>query len=188
MENKDKHLRDAEKFLNKDEVKRNLVRASLYLFSYELLKTAIVDKIKDFHIRGFDENGYIYSDSYDEKVVHRKVNGKQNIFLSSLHWLEENGAITEDDIIEISSIREFRNTVAHQIDRILADSEYDIDDKLERKIFEFIQKIELWWIKEVEIPTNPEFDGKDVKDDEIFSGSAIFYSYIKSISDELLRK
>lgn len=188
MDDKNKHFKDWEKFLNKEEVKSNLIRSSLYLFSYELLKNAIVDKIKDFYSMGFDENGYIYSEKYNEVIVHRRINGKQNIFLSSLYWLEENGAITKDDITEIRAIREFRNTVAHKIDRILGDSDFNIDKNTEKKIFEFIRKIEVWWIKEVEILTNPDFDGKEIQDNDIISGSEIFYTYIKSISDEILQK
>ena len=33
-----------------------------------------------------------------------------------------------------------------------------------------VQKIEKWWIINVEIPTNPDFDGKDIDEDGIISG------------------
>jgi hypothetical protein len=188
LDNKSKHIKDWDKFLDTDGIKSNLIRASLYLFSYELLKNTIVDKIKDFYVQGFDGTKDIIGENYTSKVLNRKIDGKQNIFLSSLYWLEESGAITKDDITEISAIREFRNTVAHQIDKILADSDFNIDEKKERQIFEFIKKIERWWIREVEIPTNPDFDGKDIPDDEIMSGKEIFYSYIKNITDDLLKK
>lgn len=188
MNDNEKNLKDWHKFLNTDEIKNNLVRASLYLFSYELLKNTIVDKIKDFYITGFDENGFIYSKDYNEKVANRKIDGKQNIFLSSLYWLEENGAITKDDILQISAIREMRNTVAHQLDKILADSDFNLDSDKEKKMFDYIEKIERWWIREVEIPTNPNFDGKEIPDEEILPGKVIFYTYIKSITDELIKE
>jgi len=187
MNDKTKNLKDWDKFLNTDEIKSNLVRASLYLFSYELLKNSIVDKTKDCFMTGFDENGFIYSKDYNEKVANRKTEGKQNIFLSSLHWLEEIGAITKDDISEISAIREMRNTVAHQIDKILVDSDFNLDTDKEKKMFDYIEKIERWWIREVEIPTNPDFDGKEIPDEEILPGKVMFYTYIKSITDDLLK-
>jgi hypothetical protein len=186
MDDKEKQIKDWDKFLNTDEIKNNLVRTSFYLLSFELLKNTIVDKIKDFYLTGFDEAGYIYSNDYNEKVVNKKINGKQNIFLSSLHWLEERAAISADDITEINIIREKRNTVAHQIDKFLCDSDFNIDTDMEKKMFDYIEKIERWWIREVEIPTNPDFDCKDVSDENILPGKIIIYHYIKSITDELI--
>jgi hypothetical protein len=188
MSEKSKNIKDWEKFLDSEGVKNNLIRTSLYLFSYELLKNSIVDKIKDFYCIGFENNEDIYSKNYNKEVVNRLINGKQNIFLSSLYWLEEHGAITKDEINEISDIREFRNTVAHQIDRILADNDYNIDENKERRMFELMRKIEVWWIIEVEIPTNPDFDEKEIIYDEILPGKEIFYNYIQTITKELLKK
>jgi hypothetical protein len=188
MEDKNKHLKDWEKFLDADGVKSNLVRASLYLLSYELLKNSIVDKIKDMYCTGFMNDENTYSEDYNKKVVHRHINGKQNIFLSSLHWLEENGAISKEDIVEIGQIREFRNTVAHELERLIGDSAYNLNENKQKRIFELIRKIELWWIREIDIPTNPDFDGKEIRDDEIIAGKEIFYTYIKNITDDLLKK
>jgi len=188
MNEKSKNLKDWNKFLDSDGVKRSIVKSAFYLLSYEMLKNSVVDKIKDFYIVGFENQEFIYSDEYNNKVASRKIEGKQNVFLSSLYWLEENGAITKDDISEIKDIRDFRNTVAHEIDKILVDSDYSIDEKKEIRIFELIKQIEVWWIKEVEIPTNPDFDGQEINGEEILSGKEIFYSYIKNITEELLKK
>jgi hypothetical protein len=40
--------KDWEKFLNPDSLKANLVRASVYLASYELLKSAVVENPRGF--------------------------------------------------------------------------------------------------------------------------------------------
>ena len=188
MNDQNKQDHGWKKFFDSDGIKSNLVRTSLYLFSYELLKNSIVDKIKDFYMVGFDANEYIYSEDYNKKVVNRKIKGKQNIYLSSLLWLEESGAISKYDVEELSNLREYRNTVAHNVDRILTDSDFNLDITKEQRIFEFIRQIELWWIREVEIPTNPDYDGSEINDDEIISGKEVFYTYIKNISDELLKK
>jgi hypothetical protein len=37
-----------------------------------------------------------------------------------------------------------------------------------------VTKIDRWWIREVEIPTNPDFDGREVADDDIQSGNMLF--------------
>ena len=36
-----------------------------------------------------------------------------------------------------------------------------------------LRKIEVWWITNVEIPVNPDFDGNDVDEDEITPGPVI---------------
>ena len=36
-----------------------------------------------------------------------------------------------------------------------------------------LRKIEVWWIKEVEIPTNPDFDDKEISEDEIVPGRSV---------------
>lgn len=188
MEDKNKHLKDWEKFLDIDGVKSNLVKSALYLVSYEMLKNSIVDKIKDFYCIGFMDGKDIISEDYNKKVVHRLINGKQHIFLSSLYWLEEHGAISKEEMAEIGQIREFRDTVAHNIDEIIADSEYNLDETRQKRIFELIRKIEIWWVREVDIPTEPDFDEREIKDDEIITGKEIFHTYIQNIIDDLLKK
>ena len=37
-------------------------------------------------------------------------------------------------------------------------------------IIELLCKIEKWWILNVEIPTNPDFDGKEIDEDGIVPG------------------
>lgn len=174
------------KFFDKESLKENIVRSSLYLFSYELLRNSIVDKIKDLYIIGIDKGEFKYSDRYNETIVNRKVNGKQNIFLSSLEWLKENGCISSSEAEEITSIREHRNDIAHRIDKILFDIDYQIDETKEKRIFELIKKIEHWWIREIEIPTDETLCDKEISDDEIIAGKEIFYAHIKSVCDELI--
>jgi len=184
---KEKHLKDLEKFFDTDGVKRSLIKISLYLFFYEMLRNSVVDKIRDFYDIGWDrEKGDIISKTYTDKIVNRKIDGKQNIFLSSLYWLEENGAITKDEVTEITSIREFRNDVAHRVDKILFDSEFNIDANQENRVLELIKKLEMWWIREVEIPTY-DLDNNEIPDSEIIPGKEIVYTYIKNISNDILK-
>jgi len=64
MNNEIKFNSDWAKFFDPDGIKSNLIRCSLFLISYELLKNSIVDKIKDFYSIGFDETGLLYSEDY----------------------------------------------------------------------------------------------------------------------------
>lgn len=54
------------------------------------------------------------------------------------------------------------------------------------KTIEIIEKVDKWWIKEIEIPTNPDFDDMDydeIKWDEVLSGNMILISFLSSIYD-----
>ena len=38
---------------------------------------------------------------------------------------------------------------------------------------DLLHKIEKWWIINVEIPTNPDFDGEDIDEDAVVAGRVI---------------
>ena len=44
------------------------------------------------------------------------------------------------------------------------------------------RKIELWWLMEVEIPSNPEFDGKEIDANEVIPGPMIALSMLCDIA------
>ena len=46
------------------------------------------------------------------------------------------------------------------------------------KLASLIRKIERWWIVHVDVPTNPEFDGKDVDEESVTSGPEIAMSVL----------
>lgn len=45
-----------------------------------------------------------------------------------------------------------------------------------------LRKIEVWWIREVEIPTNPDFDGREIDDAAIVPGPLIGLQVLQDIA------
>lgn len=43
-------------------------------------------------------------------------------------------------------------------------------------------KIDLWWIKNVELATNPDFDGQDIKDEDITPGSTLMIRLLMDVA------
>jgi len=43
---------------------------------------------------------------------------------------------------------------------------------------ELLIKVDRWWIREIEIPTNPDFDDQEIDEDEISSGNMLLLSLI----------
>ncbi len=175
--------KDWEKFLNPKEIKKNLIDASLFLSFFEILNSEIIERIFDFYSNEFRDGKWIASDKYNETIVNRKINGKTNIFLSSCQQLLDNNTITQDDFDQIKKIKEHRNRIAHDLPKFLFDSEYVIDKDLFNQIKVLTLKIAKWWIIEVEIPTDPQFDGQEIDTEGIIPGQEMILNYIFNIAN-----
>ena len=175
--------KDWEKFLNPKEIKKNLIDASLFLSFFEILNSEIIERIFDFYSNEFRDGKWIASDKYNKTIVNRKINGKTNIFLSSCQWLLDNNTITQNDFEQIKKIKEHRNRIAHDLPKFLFDSEYVIDKDLFNQIKVLTLKIAKWWIIEVEIPTDPQFDGQEIDTEGILPGQEMILNYIFNIAN-----
>jgi hypothetical protein len=51
-----------------------------------------------------------------------------------------------------------------------------------------VDKIERWWIREVEIPTNPEYDGREIVDEDIKPGAVMFLDMVLSTAVQAFAK
>ena len=149
---------DPDEFLNPDAIKSNLVLSALYLVAYELLKDAIIDNIRAFFSFEYRDGKAIPDKQYKDEVT--RVH-KDTLYASCL-WLQRNGAITENEVEEIQNIRKHRNQVAHELARLLFDANLNLNVGYFLRIRELLGKIEVWWVKNVEIPVNPDFDGVEV--------------------------
>ena len=155
-----------ERFLNPETLKSNLILGSIYITSFEMLKDSIITKLKDFFIDGIDENGFTYSDRYKTKVLTLHKNPLQ----ASLIWLQDMEAIDNDDIIKFEKIKTFRNKLAHEMLDFIANIPEDDLLKLFNDMISLLTKIGRWWIVNVEIPTNPDYDGQEINENEITPG------------------
>ena len=145
---------DAKKFLNPERVKSNLVLSSLYLSAYELLKSAIVGNIENFFTFGFDADGKpIVDKQYDEEI--RKVN--RDSLRASCFWVEKNGAVSHDEVEQIFQLRNHRNQIAHELPRLLIDSELNLNVDYFVRVRRLLEKVEVWWILNFEMPVNSDF-------------------------------
>ncbi len=170
--------KNMEKLLTPHVLKSNLVMASLYLSAFEILKTSIVERIKKFFT---DYNGnqlHVSSDYRNVTRIH-----KDELQASCL-WLEQNGAITSDEVLMMDSIRQHRNKIAHELPHFLIDVNREIDIQNFENIRCLLRKIEVWWIREVEIPSNSDFDGLEVADENIQPGPVLLLDVLVELALE----
>lgn len=170
-----------EKFLNPKKLKSNLISASLFLAAYESLRASIVDQVRGFYWTGFDEHGDNFSDSYTTRVLSRH----KSPLRASLLWFLEMQAVTQDDLDLVDRLREHRNKIAHDLPAFVASADCDVDLDLLKQLIELVAKVDRWWIREIELSCDPDFDDRDLSqmdDAEIASGRMIFLSMLFDIA------
>jgi hypothetical protein len=156
-----------ETFLNPETLRTNLIVASIYIASFEVLKTAIVDRIKDFYTNGFDQNGLRIGPAYESRVLSKN----RSPVYASLDWLKEADAIDDADISAFERAKKLRNELVHSLHGMfLRGLPADLSDRLGEMI-SLLDKIERWWVINVEIATDPEFIGREIDEQRIIPGT-----------------
>lgn len=150
-------------FLNPDVTRSRLLVASVYIASFEFLKERIVSRIKNFLV-------FPHSDS-EERYKDEVLSRNSSPVYASLDWLKENGAISESDIETFDRVKGCRNELAHGLSDIISTD--GLPEELPERYHELVElcrKIEVWWVVEVEIPTDPQFDGQNIDPEEVLPG------------------
>ncbi|MBA3696543.1 MAG: hypothetical protein H0W85_07250 [Methylotenera sp.] len=92
---------------------------------------------------------------------------------ASLKWLEQFDVLTQDDLIKLEKLKSIRNSLAHNLSLLVtAGEDFDHVNAFNDAV-ELIHKVEKWWILNVEIPTNPDFDNQEIDEDEIVCGPVL---------------
>src|SRR5258708_18091002 len=92
-------------------------RAAALLLGWELIRSEIVDKVRDFFTFGFDASGLVVDPSYQKRVLSRGP----RVFDSSVEWLVEAGGLTAQQAEGLNDLRDYRNSVEHERRTVLLD-------------------------------------------------------------------
>ena len=171
--------RSWEEFLNPEVTRPRLIAASIYIAEFEVLKEAIVDRTRDFFWMDFDESGDKIDPRYKSDVLDRK---KSPVY-ASLSWLREMNVINDSDIRVFDRVKACRNTLAHNLFSTLASEGLppDFEQRITEMV-ELLRKIEVWWIVNVEIPANPDYDGIHIDEEEILPGRLAGIQLLRDIA------
>lgn len=150
-------------------LQERLVTASLYITAYEMLKESIMGRLKDFYCIGFTSDGLTTSPAYERKVL--ALN--KSALYASLSWLKDSQVIDAGDIELFEQLKLLRNSLAHELPEIvLTGKDVKLTSRMQ-EVMSLLQKIEVWWVLNVEIGTNPDFDGREINPDEITPGPVL---------------
>ena len=189
-ENRTKAHHSWAKLLNPDELRSNLILAAIFLTAYEFLAQALIEPLKSFFADGFDSDGLILGEEYRTNVASLH---KMPFFASAL-WFRNAGALTDSDIERFKAIRDHRNFIAHNVPAVLGSIDSDVRIDLLDSIVQMVSKIDMWWIREIEIPTRPEFDSvneSQIDAENVFSMRMALLGLLREVAggnDESLRR
>ena len=169
------------KFLHPQSLRSSLISASLYLAAWETFEHGVVGHLEGLYINGFDEDGHTFSDAYQTDVLSRD----KSPFRAAMLWFKEHNVVDDCDLALADRAREHRNDIAHNLPAYVAKASHNVDIMLLGDLCKLLSKIDIWWIRNVEIPTNPDFDDQDdeiIPDSEITSGNILFLSMLFNIA------
>lgn len=144
-----------------------LIAASIYIAGFEALKDSVVGRLRDFFLTGFSESGNEVDPRYQSEVLTRNASP----VYASLDWLRERKAIDDADLAAFDRVKLCRNTLSHKLFNTLARD--GLPSGFEQRFVEMVallRKVEVWWIINVEVPTNPDYDGREVDEGNIVPG------------------
>lgn len=193
MVNKKKHkvLKDLKKITTSEIQKRNLILSSLIIAAYERLKYVIVDRPKEFFTFTVDSFKSIteVSDEFEDDLKEIRIElskaERRNSFTVMAHWFKKQDALDGRDVETLDKIRVYRNELAHELSKFLIDSDFEVDVDYLFYMREIVEKIDVWWIKEVEAPVHPDIDSKAIHKADITSGNVLLLDHLLSIALEI---
>lgn len=158
----DQTVNSWKKFLNSQNLRSNLISASMYLTAWESLESAVIDQLRGFYSIGYEEDDWVCGERYRSQVLVRH----KSPFRASLLWFLEMNAVNQEDLEIADRIREHRNEIAHRLPEFIFSTEKQIDLELFRSLIALVAKVDKWWIREIEVPTNPDFDNAELTEDD----------------------
>lgn len=174
--------RNWEDFLNPDVVREKFAAVGLFLVAYEILAGRIRDKPLGFFAAEFKNGVPVPSDEYKAKVLALDPKGKCDPKRGGIEWLNGMGAIDETDRNAIREVTDLRNEVAHELPEIVVGGSLPAMNEHLSTLLELIEKIDRWWIVNVEIPTNSDCDGEDIDESKIVSVLGTAMSILRDVA------
>ncbi len=167
-----------ERFLKPENLKSNMVILSLFVTSYEILKDSIIERIRNFFTNRFNGKERCVDKEYQTEVM---ILNKSPLY-ASLEWLRSMEAINENDIKQFDEIKDCRNELVHGIVSFITKGSNVNPIPLFPKMVNLLDKIEKWWILNVEIDLNPDLYDKEIDEKGIMPGPIIMLRVLMDIA------
>lgn len=135
-----------------DAIRKRLVNSALFMVCYDMLSESVVDQVKRFYIIPFSDKKLYFE--YEKNYQYELGKLDTNIIVVSIKWLRNMEAINDDDSELMIKYKSIRDEIAHNLSKIIFYSNYHCTIKAKDIIDmrNIINKIDSWFIREVELP------------------------------------
>lgn len=166
--------RDLFSFLDPQILRPRLMVLAIYIAAFEILKDTIIDRIRSFFSVGFT----LDAEKYDKEVL--SLN--RSVLYASLAWHRAMNAIDDADLATFERVKQQRNEFVHTLAHVATQGlPNGIETALEDVLL-LLRKIETWWIANVELPSNPEYDNVEITEDKIVPGSILAFKMLIDVA------
>ncbi len=167
--------------LDENILKTNINFAAVFVMNYECLKEFVIEQVRDFYSEHFYMDGDRIvceeSNAYKEKV--RALD--KNLENASLKWFMDAEAITQEDYDRYQIIRKKRNDITHKLLKNLNEGFGEEVVQLFGDMMRIYNKLDKWWINEIEIPTSADDIPEDYDRNGVCGRQALILSIINEI-------
>lgn len=175
-------LKILDEFLDPESLRQKLIQASVFIAVYENFKSSIVDNVKYFYCIGFEDGKELFN-GYEENVLSRVKSKNNRQIRATLLWYKEHGAISDQDIEKFKTMTDLRNVLSHELlGKLLEGLPGNILDVYFDMIALF-EKITKWWIREIEIPTDPTITPEQYDEITWDGVTSVALEFIKIMTD-----
>lgn len=169
-------------FLNPEAVRTKLISAGMFLIAHELLIDTIKRHPLSFFADEWGPSGPKESTAYKKEVRALDPDGKGDALRGSINWLQKLEAINGEDAALIKRVTDSRNTIAHELTSMIGgERSTDFAEDFEPLMY-LVQKIEEWWLLNVELDANPDIDGSDVDENGIITGPTMIMHILGQVA------
>lgn len=146
-------------------IRGTLAFAGLYQVTHEMLKHAVLEKVREFYCLGLEPDGSMTDEEHGE--YRRRVLSLEpkNKFRASLLWLVQSDAITHDQADRLDAIYAHRHSLTHELVKYIVDPDANPAVDLFVDAIITLKDLHRFWI-DIELSAGGFFlpDGSDVGD------------------------
>ena len=179
------HFERWERILDRGVVRPSLFMATMFITTFEILKNSIVVRIRDYYSIGWSKDDDTVHPVYASKVLSRNTSP----VYASLDWLMEHQALDESDLATFELLKRTRNLLAHQLFAVVTGQVESSHQRQFADLVELLRKVEVWWVVNVEVTTNPDYDDQEIDEAGIVPGAILSLQMLLQVasgSTELL--
>jgi hypothetical protein len=126
--------------------------AGLYQITGEMIRHAVVDKVRDFYWGDIEDNGAMSAENQEQQYRLQVLALARKEFTASLLWLVQSKAITQAQADRLGAVHAHRNELTHELVRYMVDADADPDIELLAEALAILKDLHRFWV-DVELST-----------------------------------